>query len=170
MADPTICPATPEDVAGIRRVAERGWTAAYDEILAQETIDLALAEWYDRDTLQEFVGHEGGTYLVAEDEGIVGYVSGGQNGEDDGEDGSAVLGAIYVDPDCWGEGVGTALLEAFERERRVLGDRAVRLRVLADNEIGIGFYRARGYEAVADREDELFGEEVEELVFHRELE
>lgn len=165
MADPTIRPATPADVAGIRRVARRGWTAAYEGILSESVIDRAMAEWYDPDTLVEIIDREAGTYLVAEGEEIVGYASGGSDG-----DRVAELGAIYVDPDRWGEGVGTALLSAFERERRRAGDEAVRLRVLADNEVGIAFYRARGYEPVAEGEDELFGERVAERIFRRNLE
>lgn len=166
MTGPTIRSAKPADVDGICRVAEQGWTAAYDGILARETIDRAIDEWYDPDSIRELIDRNEVTYLVAEDEGVVGYASGGPDGEGD----VAALGAIYVDPDRWGEGIGTALLEAFERERRQAGDRAVRLRVLAANEVGIPFYRDRGYEPVADREGELFGELVEERVFRRDLE
>ncbi|MFC4986640.1 GNAT family N-acetyltransferase [Saliphagus infecundisoli] len=168
MTDPTIRTATPEDVTGIRHVAERSWNAAYNGILDGETIDCALEEWYDPDQVREFVDRDEVTYLVAEDGDVVGYASGGPDGEGEGD--VAVLGAIYADPDLWGEGIGTALLSAFERERRRAGDDAVRLRVLADNEVGIAFYRARGYEPVAEREDELFGERVAERVFRRALE
>ncbi|WP_246084364.1 GNAT family N-acetyltransferase [Salinadaptatus halalkaliphilus] len=58
----------------------------------------------------------------------------------------AELKAIYVDPDSWGQGLGTALLEAgLER----LPDEIERLRleVLADNDIGTRFYSGRGVHA-----------------------
>lgn len=162
MADVTIREATPHDVDGIRRVADRGWHAAYGDILSRETIEAAIAEWYDADAIRELVDRDDTAYFVAEDDGdIVGYVGGGPSDED----GVATLGAIYVDPDRWGEGIGTALLNAFETSCRRRDYEVVRLRVLAENDVGSSFYRTRGYAVVDERETELFGERVCERVF-----
>ena len=166
MTDVDIRCATTEDIDAIRRIAEDGWNETYGGLLATETIDEALAEWYTPDTIRDRIEHEEGLYFLAEQEGTpVGYVSGGPT--DEGT--VAYLGAIYVDPDHWNEGIGTALLETFEAEYRSLGYEAIRLHVLAENEIARSFYRKHGYELVDEREEELFGEAVHEQVFRGEL-
>lgn len=102
--------AVPEDTEGITRVAEQGWTTAYADILAESTIEAALAEWYDPTLTRERIDDDDVTYLVAvQDESVVGYVSGAAH------DSTVVsLGSIYVTPDHWGDGIGTALLSEFE--------------------------------------------------------
>lgn len=163
MADVTVREATVDDVSGIHRVAERGWNAAYDDLLSEDAIDAALTEWYDPEATREMVRRDDVASFVADEDGVAGYVSGGSAGEP----GVATLGAIYVDPGRWDEGVGSSLLSRFEAWclERDLG--VVECEVLAGNDLGTSFYRARGYEAVEARESELFGDAVEELRFRR---
>lgn len=166
MSDPAIREATPEDVPAIRRIGERAWRAAYGAFLPETVIEAAMAEWYDPDAIRESVASEGGEFLVADGErGVVGYLS-GRPSEDPGV---ATLGAINVDPDRWKEGIGSALLSAFESFCRDRDLAVVRARVLAENEIGVPFYRARGYEAVEEREVDLFGTAVRERIFRKSL-
>lgn len=165
MEDLTVRDATPEDIEAISRVAEQGWTTTYGDLLAKATIEAALAEWYDPTLTRERIEDDAVTYLVAEqDDSVVGYASG--TAVDDAVVG---LGSIYVTPEHWGEGIGTALLETFETRWSIHGYDAVRLFVLADNDVGQSFYRGRGYEVVGERETELFGETVEERRYRKEL-
>lgn len=170
MTDPTVRPATPGDVPAIGRIADAAWRAAYGEFLPETVIDDAMAEWYDPDVIRDAVAREGVGYFVAETgAGSVGYVSGGPS-TDEGEGlRTANLGAINVDPDRWGEGIGSALLARFEGFCRDRGADVVRARVLAKNEVGQPFYRARGYDAVTEQEAELFGTTVRERIFRRRL-
>ncbi|SER09555.1 GNAT family N-acetyltransferase [Natrinema salaciae] len=57
----------------------------------------------------------------------------------------AELKSIYVEPDYWGRGIGTSLLE---RGLETLPEQTERLRleVLSDNDVGKRFYEARGFE------------------------
>lgn len=182
MPDPTIRPATSDDVEGIVRVAERAWRAAYGDFLDESTIDAAMAEWYDARTVRSFVTDPEVTYFVAEadapgdaesqdgeegehdgdDANVIGYVGGGP--ADDDPD-VADLGAIYVDPDRWGAGIGTALLERFESACLEQGCRRLRIYVLAGNEVGQSFYRRSGYTVAEERDDVLFGQSVAECVY-----
>lgn len=165
MTDPAIRDATTADVEGVRRVARRGWRAAYSEILAPETIERALAEWYDPDLIREAIDRRDGTYVVAEEsETILGYASGGLH-----EEGSASLSAIYVDPDRWSEGIGTALLDAVTDSLRERGAASLRVRVLGDNDVGRSFYRSSGFERVDEQRTALFGEQVTECVLETSL-
>lgn len=166
MTDPAIREATQADVEGITLVAEATWHAAYADVLNEETIDAALAEWYDPEATRELVARADVTYLVteAEDE-VVGYVSGGPTERG----GVASLGAIYVAPEHWGEGIGTALYEALADQCRDDGLESIRVRVLEDNEMGRSFYRTHGFELVEYRNIELFDEEATECLYRRDL-
>lgn len=166
MGEPTVREARVDDVSAVARVAERGWRAAYGDCLSRETIDEALGTWYDPSTLRGRIEREEGLFVVGERDGeVVGYASGAP---DDGRT-VATLGAIYVDPDWWGMGVGGALLEAFESWCRRHGYRTIRFRVVAGNDRAASFYRSRGYEAVDEVDAELFGEPITELVFQGEV-
>ena len=76
--------------------------------------------------------------------------------------------AIYVHPDWWGDGVGTALLE---RGLDALPDRVerVRLEAFADNDVGARFYEARGFEQVETGETEIAGETYPVAIYAREV-
>ncbi len=158
--------ATPDDVPVIIRIGERGWNAAYGDVLSQETIDAAMAEWYDDDSIREAIDRENWAYLVADAAEVVGFVSGGpRKGDLRRDERVAVIGAIYVDPERWGSGIGTALLERFESFCRHQECDQLQFLVLTENEVGVSFYRKHGYEVVDECTSELFGETVDEYVF-----
>lgn len=162
MNEITIREATPNDVTDILHIAERGWYTTYDDILSQETIESAMAEWYDEDTTRKFITREDVAYFVAERNGdIVGYVSGGPSREEN----VANLGAIYVDPDYWNEGIGTALLREFEEFCRRQDYEYIQFQILFENAVGKSFYRKQGYEIIETRDTELFTETVSENLF-----
>ena len=129
MTGVTVRPAVAADIDGIRDVAARGWTAAYGDFLPRSVIDAAMAEWYDPDEVAARVAGDGAFFVADDgDDGVIGYV-GGAPADDDPDE--AALEAIYVDPDRWGEGVGSRLLRRFETWCRDRGRPWVRLRVLA---------------------------------------
>ena len=155
MTGVTVRPAVAADVDGIRDVAARGWTAAYGDFLPRSVIDAAMAEWYDPDGVAARVAGDGALFMT--DDGVIGYVSGAPADDDPDE---TVIGAIYVDPDRWGEGVGSRLLRRFEAWCRDRGRPSVRFCVLAGNDLAPPFYRSHGYRAVGETETELFGTTV----------
>ena len=160
--------ATEDDIEGIRRVARDAWEAAYLDIIGEREVDAAMDEWYSREYLERTLGAEDVGYFVAhEGDEVVGYAGGGPSDEV----GIGVLSSIYVAPDRWGEGIGERLLEAVERHLDGLGMARMRAAVLADNEVGNAFYRARGFERIEEREaDLLAGKTVPEYVYYREIE
>ncbi|MFP4529959.1 MAG: N-acetyltransferase family protein [Halodesulfurarchaeum sp.] len=157
MTDLTIRHATTEDAPEIRRIAEAGWNATYESILEQETIDRAIEAWYDPESIRQIIEDGDVLSLVAErDTAVLGYASGGVSDEE----AVGTLGAIYVDPDHWREGVGTALLTEFERVCKQAGCEKLEIRVLEENDVGTAFYRNRGYRISETQESELFGEPI----------
>lgn len=161
MTDVTVRPAVAADVDGVCDIAARGWTAAYGDFLPRSVIDAAMARWYDPDGVAARVAGDG-AFFVADDDGVIGYVSGVPADDDPDE---VVLEAIYVDPDRWGEGVGSRLLRRFETWCRDRGRPSVRFRVLAGNDLAPPFYRSHGYRVVGETETELFGTTVTERQF-----
>ncbi|EMA42441.1 GNAT family N-acetyltransferase [Halococcus saccharolyticus] len=186
MAGVTVRQSTPVDVAGIQRVARRGWAAAYGDFLAEGTIDRAMDEWYASERVREqitrgdvahFVACETGdvsgsvsgerTDPRAVEEQVVGYVGGGIPDTNERERGA--VWTFYVDPDWWGEGIGTRL---FERELDALRERGasrVTVRVLAANTVGRSFYESQGFEVAETGEDDLFGETRAAVTYARDI-
>jgi GNAT superfamily N-acetyltransferase len=157
----TVREAVPDDTSGILSVAEAGWTETYGDMLAPETISAALSEWYDESGTRDAIEQDDVGYFVAERSGsVTGYLSGSVR-----EDAVGHLGAIYVTPDEWGNGIGTALLERFERWCAERGCSEIRLRVLSENTIGRSFYRSHGYESTDTEQTELFGEQLSQQLF-----
>jgi len=157
--------ATWEDVEGIQRVAHRSWTAAYADVLGQETIDAQVAEWYSNEFIKRSILRPESSYFVVTVDGeVVGYASGGPS--ETGEDGE--LYTLYVDPDHWGNGLGTHLVECVEADLRDGGFDRMRIRVLAENEVGISFYESR-YERTDAGTTNLMGEAYDEYVYYGKL-
>lgn len=169
MSTHTVREAVPEDVPAIQRVARAGWHAAYDDSLGPDTVDDCIDDWYDAETVVSGIENDDVAYFVAEvpDE-VVGYASAGPTDEEYPET-VAGLYSIYVHPDRWGAGIGTTLLGRCLDRLRNRGFERIHLRVLDDNEVGISFYRSRGFERVDEEEVELQGTPVTESEFAREL-
>lgn len=144
MTDTAVRPGTPADAPAVERVARAAWHDTYDDVLGPDAVDTKLTEWYDPDALRETIREDGVFFVAGED--AVGFAQ-----ATPGEDGWH-LARIYVHPDRRGEGIGTALLEAVEHALAERGVERYELAVLADNEVGVGFYEARGFERGAARE------------------
>lgn len=78
---------------------------------------------------------------VAEVDGIVG--------------GNVELAAIYVNPEYQGKAIGTALLQQAINELE--GTKEIYINVEKENQIGMTFYKAKGFEIVKQFDDDLDG-------------
>lgn len=140
-----------DDIRGLLTVHAQAWKAAYNEILPQEAIDRVVDPdpgqdhidtrydtlWPDRDRV----------FIAEQAEAVVGYANfrwGSETKPFVGEE-EAGLKEIYVHPDHWGNGIGTALLG---RGLARLPNRitALKLEAFSDNDVGAAFYDARGFE------------------------
>lgn len=162
-------PESDDELRAVVLVNRRAWLEAYDEVLPESV----LADVAARPTEEELDARvasmraDRGNLLVAVDEGaVVGYAN--VRWRDDrtkefvGRD-EAGLKELYVDPDHWSAGVGTALLEAAVD----LADdaTALRLEVLESNDVGRRFYEARGFERTGSDEFEVEGERLPTVVY-----
>ena len=101
---------------------------------------------------------------AADDREIVGFATAQQTWADE-----VAVHTVYVHPDRWAEGVGTALLEEIEASARAADADRLRAGVLSGNHVGRSFLESRGFERVETETAEVAGETVPEDVFEREL-
>ncbi|WP_459193897.1 GNAT family N-acetyltransferase [Halosimplex sp. J119] len=165
-ADPLYRPAHMADVAGIQRVARESWHAAYDDILGEDAVDDVLDEWYVDDAIESGIDHDAQDFFVAViDDRIVGYIHVGPHPPRRVHQ----VYRLYVDPDHWRQGIARNLLTEAEQ---ALYDRDVGVyeaEVLAENERGLAFYEAVGFERVDEREADLLGTTAPEYIVRKRL-
>ena len=156
-----VRPARREDAAALADVHMRTWQTAYEHVFGAERLarideERRRAQWEEWLTdpqpgRQVFVAEEG--------ERAVGFASVGDNRD---EAGKGELFAIYVLPDAWGSGAGSALMAAALDALR--GYSSATLWVLEDNPRARRFYEREGW--ILDggrREEEILGVTVAEV-------
>ena len=153
--------ATPADVPHVREVAQEAWQAAYAAFLTPGQCRRALDDLYDAESLERAIEELDGFHLlVAEVDGeVLGFASAEKTWADEAE-----LYALYVHPDHWGEGVGSALLEAGI-DRLPAAATALKLEVFADNDVGRRFYEARGFDRVGETDVEVAGDTYRAAIY-----
>lgn len=146
--------ATTDDIPAIQEVGRQVWHAAYDGLLAEETITEAVETWYDDEALRDSLTRDTAvTYVVDTGTDILGY------GTITWEDHTAELKSLYVHPGHQGKGLGTALLAKLI-EAMPFRIHECTLRVLTGNTDAKRFYERHGFEHRETEEDDLFGETV----------
>jgi GNAT superfamily N-acetyltransferase len=116
------------------------------------------------DTLRERFRAEGTWLLVADDDGtVVGITQGMPAREDDGAGdvipGRCHLSLVFVLPERWGQGIGTALVEAALVEARARGYDRLQLWTNEDNVRAQALYRRHGLAPSGRVMTDRFGEQ-----------
>ena len=149
-----------EDARAVARVHAETWRAAYEHVfgaerLASVSTDARLAQW------ERILAAGQSDVFVAVADGIVGFVSTGDSRDADAE---AELFAIYVLPEAWGTGAGSALMRAGVEAMRLRASGDAVLWVLDDNPRARRFYEREGWALDGERkEDEYLGLRVAEV-------
>jgi len=152
-----------EDTAGIIRVQGLAWREAYSDLLPKEIVQEQTIEPSKEEIEQwhDWLLDNRDGILVAVDDGetVRGFADfrwGDMETKEFVNDNEAGLKAIYVHPDYWGEGIGTALLE--RGIEGLTGDvDAIQLEMLSGNDVGHQFYQARGFELIDSTTHEIGG-------------
>ncbi|HEV2443177.1 MAG TPA: GNAT family N-acetyltransferase [Steroidobacteraceae bacterium] len=140
-------PAVPEDAMAVARVHVRAWQAAYRGLMPDEYLLGLRPE--DRAQRYDFASPDPAgprTLVAVVADTVLGFatVSPARDGDAAGQ---GELCALYVEPDCWGRGIGGALASAARAELRRLGFTGAVLWVVAGNARAEQFYRADGWTA-----------------------
>jgi ribosomal protein S18 acetylase RimI-like enzyme len=148
------------DTDVIREVARRSMEASYT--LSPQTIEGAVAQWYDDEAMAEKLDDEDLVMLVVEGEnGVLGFSESALLEE--GGDGD--LNWLHVDPDYRGDGVARRLFEATREHLMDLGAARMRGRVLRDNTAGNDFYDYFGFVKVGDAKVDIDGTDYVENIY-----
>lgn len=154
--------ATSDDLEAIRSIARDAWETDYPDIVSRETIDEGFEEWYAPEELARELLDDHATILLALRGGEpVGFAHGVVS------EGVGNVLRLYVRPNARGEGVGSDLLERTAERLADQGADHLRAMVLEDNDAGRAFYRAAGFDVVADAETTIGSETETELTLER---
>ena len=140
--------ATEADADAIQQVARESWHAVYDSILGPDRIDAKVDSWYDPERLvnDDITDPHRPFFVAVAEESVIGFVEAVPD-ESDGD--KAHLYRIYVVPEYWGRGVGSSLLEHIETTLKERGFVHLELSVLAENDVGVGFYESSGFDRIS---------------------
>jgi len=164
--------AVPDDAAGIAHVYVAGWHEAHAGLVPPEFLACMRAKarvefW--RDELQ--VEARGRMLWVALiDDRLVGFASGGISRDDGADPGTGEVYQVYVEPECWRRGIGSALLRHVIRDLHAHGFARATLWVISANAPARAFAEKHGWAADgASRAEDCGGIEVEEVRFQHPL-
>ncbi|MBI2780290.1 MAG: GNAT family N-acetyltransferase [Chloroflexi bacterium] len=154
MSQPTnrvvrIRPALPRDAAAMTGAHARSWRATYAGLLPDSMIDDVVAARGARTArwraLLADPERRGGSFVAVIDRRVVGFVFWGPDEESEVGPATALVHAIYLDPDVIGSGIGRSLFEAAVDDMVAHGFAAAVLWVLDSNERARRFYEAAGW-------------------------
>ena len=171
--DMLIRPAEPGDALAVARVHVRSWQAAYRKLLPDDYLDQLRPE--DRAQKYDFANADPlkpKTIVAVEDGAIRGFAS-VMPSRDPDLPGHGELGALYLEPEQWGRGIGVALVSSARAclwELHQISECGI---VGAGGQCarGLRFYRNDGW--IPDglrRTDTVWGVTVDEFRYQRRLE
>ena len=140
-----VRPAVPDDAMPVARVHVRAWQVAYRGLMPDDFLHGMRPE--DRAQRYDFTGLDPArprTLVAIEADTVLGFATVSPARDEDAA-GQGELCALYVEPDCWGRGIGQALASAARGDLYRLGFRKAVLWVVAGNARAEQFYRADGW-------------------------
>lgn len=157
-----IRPAEQKDAAAIGRVYSEGWKAAYHGLMPDFFLDALTPE--NCAPKPDHIAPD--RRLVVELDGeVVGTVTFGKP-RDVAEDGLAEIYSIYVLPEHWGTGQGSALFRAVIDTAKAQGYPGLYVWTLEGNARAKAFYEHMGMTATGDtREFEIAGSYLPEVQY-----
>lgn len=174
--DRTVRRATEDDLSGIQCAIANSWQQGYDGLIDEETLTELTdspTEFYPEERFLEKLRDDELLFLVAlTDDGVAGIINfcwGEDNTQEFVEQDGFQIRSLYLDPQFWRNGFGTALFETgLEESSPRVGKLFVE--VLSANERGCAFYESVGFNHYSGRTITLYGETFETELYQREPE
>ena len=140
--------AEPSDAKGIAKVKVASWKSAYRGILPDSLLDNLSVEHDESRWRARIIAHTSQVLVLEQNGRIIGFVAFGTcRDEDVDQERVGEVHAIYLEPQEWRRGHGASLAGAAIEPLREEGYAEVTLWTLHNNERGIKFYKAVGFEA-----------------------
>lgn len=129
----------------VAHVHVRAWQAAYRGLMPDEYLaGLRPEAWVQRYDFGSLDPGRPRTLVAVEADAVLGFATTSPARDEDAA-GQGELCALYVEPDCWGRGIGQALAPVARAELYRLEFRHAVLWVVAGNARAERFYRADGW-------------------------
>ncbi len=87
----------------------------------------------------------GKTYLIEENESVIGFTTFGNCRDDDRDENTGEIWGVYISPDHWRMGYGSKITAFAENILRSMNKKEIVLWVLKDNDDARNFYEKIGY-------------------------
>ena len=163
--------ATQDDIPTIAALHVEGWKGAYGGIVDQAYLDSLTVEKRIQDW-QGWLAAEESEVFVAEEEGrAVGFVVIGRTKTPPPGSSpirpshSGEIYALYLDPDFWRRGIGTALIKRAARELKERKHSTVCLWVLDANARAKAFYEKMGGQKIGNKMIEIGPSKLKEVCY-----
>ena len=140
--------ANSQDASAIAEVQVRSWQRAYSHLLpadwlASMSVEARASKW------QEILASEHAVAIASNDGEVVGFVSAGVCRDADRLPGQYEIYALYVLPECWSQGQGSALLQWAIEQASTAQARSISLWAIVGNERAATFYARHGFSVQA---------------------
>jgi ribosomal protein S18 acetylase RimI-like enzyme len=140
------------DAAAIAGVHVSAWRVAYrgivpDDVLAAQSVAARTVQWEGWLTSGNIRG-ESRTLVAQAGATVVGFATVVTTSPDgDLDEHTCELAALYIDPGCWRQGIGRALMDSARDLGRSQGSDEMSLWVLTENSAAQAFYAHLGFAA-----------------------
>jgi GNAT superfamily N-acetyltransferase len=163
-----------DDAERIAEIHVRSWQRGYQGLIPQAYLDgldpaLRAGRWVQ--SLAAADWSQGGTLVVADEDGVIlGFANAQPSRDEDADTAVAEVTAIYLAPGAYGKGYGRELMTATLEFLAHLGNTQVTLWVLDTNARARRFYEAAGFRADdAVKVDDSRGFPLREVRYRRPL-
>ena len=167
----TIRKATTDDIPAIAALHIEGWKGAYGGIVDQAYLDSLNIDMRIKSWGELMVSGESDTFLAELEGKPAGFVTTGRTktappgSSPIRPSHSGEIYALYLHPDYWRQGVGSALLKHGMRELKVKKHSAVCLWVLEGNTRGRAFYDKMGGQKLGGKIVEIGPDQLKEVCY-----
>jgi ribosomal protein S18 acetylase RimI-like enzyme len=142
-----IRPALISDAAALARVHVDSWRAAYGGLVPDSSLRRFTYEWREERFREAIAAHAEETYVVQQDEQVVGFLTLGAARDADMDVSlTGEIWGIYISPKYWRKGIGRKVAQEAETVLKSRGYKTIVLWVLEDNRQARQFYAALGFE------------------------
>ena len=168
---PTIRPATSQDIPVIAALHIAGWKGAYGGIVNQDYLDSLTVEKRIKDWTEWMGSGESEIFLAEENANPAGFVVIGRTKTPPPGSSpirpshSGEIYALYLDPQFWRQGVGTALIKHAAQELKARKHSSICLWVLEANVRGKAFYEKMGGQRLGGKMIEIGPSTLKEICY-----
>ena len=157
--------ATPDDALVVAQVHVRSWQKGYENLLPSEFLaSLRVEERAQRYLFGDSRPEVPQTIVALAKGAVRGFATTRPLNVDTHASATAELCALYVDPDYWETGIGSALESECRRRLTHQGFNAAKLWLLDGNVRGARFYEDRGWIMDGERKtDTIWGIRVDQI-------